>query len=261
MPNSTVSLSGSLSDFRNPNAQFTLNASGDLSELGGPLRLPPPHTGKVTFVGSGTYSQPASFQLTGKISGRGLAVEQNGVRVNNVALDSELRLSEGQLQLSDLRLNALGGSFKGSLALAGGFKNLKLKGQLSGFALRTLARPKASGIRRGTEPFPAPSNSRHLQKGRRDLKAAGTLEITPNPDLPPFEGKVDFAFDQRQRRLDWALLPKHSGQPGEFHRHARSAVTGVLETRDLGDLLPVIAMVSPSSAPPGIPVRIAPGGT
>ena len=262
MPRSNVSFAGSLSDFRNPSARFTLNAEGDLAELGGPLRLPLPHTGKVTFAGGGTYSPAASYQLAGKIKARGLAVEQNGVRVNNVALDSDLRLSDGQLQLSDVRLNALGGRFQGSLALTNGFKNLQAKGELSGLTLRTLA--EMEGVRNpawdGTISGPI-ELSAVLQKGSRDLKAAGTLVISPNPDAPAFEGKVDFAFDQRAGRLQLG----HSFLTTPASRVNFTGVLGEqlqvhLETRDLEDLLPVVAMVSPASEPPRLPVRITPGG-
>jgi translocation and assembly module TamB len=259
---SKATITARLSDFRRPTAEFTLEATGDLAELGGPLGLPSPHTGTITFSGRGTYSEAESFRLAGTAGARGIAVDQGGVRVRNAALDAEVQLNRGELRLTTLRAGALGGRFSGSAALANDFKDLRVQGDVSGLTIRRLA--EVEGISNpawdGTVSGPVELTGT-MAKGSRDLKVSGNLQIVPIPGVPPFEGDVDFAYDQRSGRLQL-------GQSFLKTPASRVNVAGTwgdalhisLETRDLRDVLPVAAMVSPGSKVPELPVAIGPGG-
>ncbi|HET8549756.1 MAG TPA: translocation/assembly module TamB domain-containing protein, partial [Bryobacteraceae bacterium] len=262
MPRSNISIRGGVSNFKDPEAKFDVRAVGDLSELGGPLQLPPPHVGVVRFTGTATYRSGEQYQIAGRISGHGLAVAQGGFRLSNVSLDSHVQLNKDQLLLRGLNLRALDGSLTGDASLTNDFKSLKLTGRINGVSLRSIA--IAQGVR--NVPWNGAVNgpievAGSLRKGANDLRAAGALDISPARAQEPIEGKIHFAWDQRTQSLQ--LGNSYLTTP-----NSRMQFTGTLgqklqvrlESRNLDDLLPIIAMAAPKNAPKQLPVRLNPGG-
>jgi translocation and assembly module TamB len=263
MARSNISIRGGISNFKDPEAKFDVRAVGDLSELGPPLQLPPPHMGVVRFTGTATYRSGEQYQLAGRVSGRELAVAQGGFRLNNVSLDSHLQLNKDQLLLKGIILKALDGSVTGDASLTNEFKSLKLIGRINGVSLASVAR--AQGVRtlpwNGTVDGPLELTG-SLGKGAKDMRAAGTINIAPARGETPIEGKIQFAYDQASQSLQ--LGNSYLNTP-----ESRMQFTGTLgkkldvrlETRDLNDLLPVIAMASPKNVPKELPVKLNEGGS
>jgi translocation and assembly module TamB len=261
MTRSSVTLSGRLDDYRNPRIQFKFDSTGDLAELGDAFGMPSPRVGTVSLAGAGTYADGA-VQLDGKVSGRGLGVDQGRFRVRNVSVDGSVRLANGSLSFTDVRAGALGGRFAGSVSLADNFRELTVQGALSGLTLRALA--AAEGLQNpvwdGTFSGPVGLTA-SLGRREPDVQAHGTLDIKPVPGAQPFEGKLELAYDQQRGTLQLgqsyiATAATRASFSGTFGEHLQFDA----RTHDLNDLLPAIAMISPGEPQPQIPVRISPGG-
>ncbi|MEJ7606782.1 MAG: AsmA family protein [Bryobacteraceae bacterium] len=146
MSESFVELTGLVEDFNNIRANFDVNATATLKDLGKPLQLPQPHVGSASFKGKLLYDADSQAQLAGRITGQGLALRQGTVNVQNIALASDVKYAGEQLLLTGLRINALGGSFDGMFQLKQA-REFKANGNLNGFTLGELG--ALGGIKRG----------------------------------------------------------------------------------------------------------------
>jgi translocation and assembly module TamB len=262
MPHSNISIRGGVSNFKDPEAKFDVHAVGNLAELGPSLQLPPPHVGEVRFTGTATYRSGDQYQIAGRVSGRELAVAQGGFRLSHVAFDSDLQLNKDQLLLRGMNLKALDGSITGDASLTNNFKSLKLVGKINGVSLGSVAR--AQGVRsvpwNGTVNGPIELTG-SMDKGAKDLRASGTLDIAPARGQEPIEGKIQFAYDQRLQSLQ--LGDSYLNTP-----NSRMQFTGTLgqqlqvrlDSTNLNDFLPFMAMASPKTAPKELPVQLNQGG-
>lgn len=255
---SRVELSGAMEDFKDPKLNVDIKADARVADLGPSLNLPKPHSGKVSFAGKFSYDTREQLLITGRAQGSGLAIQQEGVRVDNIGVSSDVRFTAAKLELRGTRINALGGSFNGMADLVDN-KRFKVNGRLDGFSLATLSR--LGGVKQ--IPYSARiSGPVEIAGtiGARDLKAGGRFAITPGEDGIPVSGIVEAAFDQRNNSVQ--LGNSHVNLPA-----TRLDVSGTLgdmlkirlESKDLNDLLPAISMAG--NAPDTLPLTLVNGGS
>ena len=262
MPESSLTISGEVTDFQSPRARMKVQAAGDVAELGGPLGVPGPHTGHVSFSGLVTYASATSFEIKGKTAARGLTFEQRGFRVRDVSFRSDVEATADSAKLSDVTMQLLGGTFTGSAALTDHFHNVSIDGRIAGISLRSAA--NAAGVARvpwnGAASGPVQLSGK-LDPSVREMKAAGVVDVSAIAGQPPVRGRIDFGYDERTGVL--RLGQSHLSTPGSdvaFEGVLGRQLTVKAETRDLNDLLPLLAMVS-KDAPQRLPVRIDAAGS
>jgi translocation and assembly module TamB len=258
---SNIEFSGGIAGFKAPKVKFDVRASGDLAELGKPLKIPRPHTGSVSFDGAFTYAAGESYQLAGKVSGRALAFHQGSLRISPIAADSNLQLNPDQLLLTNLTVKALDGTFTGMATFTDRFNNLRVKGVANGLSVETLA--EAQGIERvpWDGAVSGPVELTATLRGRSNyLTANGSMAIAPVEGEAPLEGNVEFAYDSRSQRL--SLGDSHV-RTTSSSINARGELGETLQVRvetvDLNDLLPAVRMAT-DNVPEQLPVRLASGG-
>jgi hypothetical protein len=259
MNESEVDLAGSITNFKDPFVAFDVKATGSMAELGKPFKLPPPHVGTVTFLGKATYSSGQSYLLEGKISGHGLAVNQGGFNIANIGISSDMRFGPHDVVLKGIQLTALDGTFRG-MAEIKEMKHYKVNGEVTGVSVQALAR--LQGVRNmawnGTVSGPVEITG--SLGAANDLNAAGRLIISPVRGGTPIQGKLDAAYDQRSRSLK--LGNSSVTTPAsrlEFSGTLGENLTVNIQSKDLNDLLPALALVS-SDAPKTLPMKLDAGG-
>ncbi len=261
MPKSTVEFSGQLDYLNHVRVALDVKAVGDLSELSGPLHLPQPNRGLVTFLGKATYTPADNFLISGKVTGKGLAVAQDGIEVANIGMNGVVRFGPHEITLHNLTVTALGGQFKGQADVKE-FRLYSAKGVVSGLSVAQLSRAThVKGVVWNGDVSGPVEVSGTFGARANDFKAEGQLEIQPAAPGIPVSGHVEVAYGQRLQQVKF----------GRSHvETAASAITfdGTLgqhldihaQSKDLKDLLPALAMAF-ANPPDQLPVALSQGGT
>jgi translocation and assembly module TamB len=258
MGSSNVDLTGTIENFKDPHVNLDLRADAALADVGPPLKLPVVHTGRAKFQGKLSYTAREQLLIAGRVQGSGLAVNESGIRVNNIAINSDMRFTNTLLELRGTRVNALGGTFTG-MADVQDFKGFKVNGRVDGISAATVS--QLAGVKR-TPYSGGISGPVEITGtiGSRDLRAGGKFNISPGKGGVPVHGSVEVAYDQRRGSLQLGnshlLFPSSrldvSGTLG-------TALKVRLETTDLNDLLPAITMGGGSLD--NLPLQLQPGGS
>jgi translocation and assembly module TamB len=261
MPKSSVDFSGVVTDVLNPQLAMDVKATGDLAELSKPLSLAQPNRGVVTFIGKVTYSAAEKFLLAGNLSGNGLAVSQDGMHVSDIRISSSIRFDLHDIALRDLKVSALGGAFSGRADLKA-LSNYKVSGRVAGLSLEALTRAaNVKGVVWSGQLAGPVEVGGTLSPRASDFKGSAQLDLTRGTGGVPVSGQLDVAYDQRSQRIELgkshvetaASKLNFDGTLGE-HLDVR------LESKDLNDLLPGLAMAS-TSAPEKLPLSLTAGGS
>ena len=109
----TLLLSGKLTDFTNPQIDATYDSFLNLQQAGSVIRNPHLRGGTAQLAGTMSYSEPAGPASTGRIALRDLDYEDYGMVVRNASLNSNFSLSDNRLQLSRIAARLLGGEVTG----------------------------------------------------------------------------------------------------------------------------------------------------
>jgi len=256
--NSSVQFAGNIQGFKDPKLHFDVKADATLADLGAPLRLPRPHVGSVKFEGDVTYDARENLRIAGRAHGSGLAVHQGDVRIENIAVNSDVGLTTEKLELRGTRVNALSGTFAGMADIVD-WKIFKVNGRVNGLSLATLSR--IAGIK--TTPYSALiSGSVEVigTIGSRDLKAGGKLALTPTEGGVPVSGDVEVAFNEKAGSVELGnshlMLPSSrldlSGTLG-------SMLKVRLESKELNDLIPALSIAG--NPPEKLPISLLEGGS
>lgn len=260
MPRSQIQVTGEMVNFRDPRLTFDVKAIGHMEELGKPLKVPIPPMGIVSFNGKVTYSSGESYQIKGAVAGKGLAFNQAGIRVNDIVLSGDMDLNKGGLWVRGVKLNALDGGFVGELELKE-FRSYTVDGRIHGFTLASLARL------RGVRNIPwggrvaGPLKVTGSIGAAKDLQLKARLDVKQSGRGIPVNGLVDVGFNERENVLtlgkSFLVTPASridvSGTLGKL-------LTVRLESRDLNDLMPAIALAS-DNPPKELPVKLGEGGS
>ena len=253
-----ITATGAMVGFKDPRFDFNVNANASVADLGAQLNIPKPHVGQLNFDGKLSYDTRERLLLAGKVQGTGLALHHAGVRVDGIVVSSDMRLTPDAVAFRDTRVNALGGTFTGTADVAE-FKSINAKGRVEGLSLSALSR--VAGVK--STPYSGRISGPvevATSIGTRDLKAAGTLTISPEPGGVPVRGSIQAAYDQRRGSLELGnsqiLLPSTRV---DLSGTLASSLKVHLETRDLHDLTPAMSLAG-QAVPDPLPVKLQQDG-
>lgn len=253
-----ATFAGSINGLKDPRMDFDVKADAAVADVGAQLRVPKPHTGRVKFEGKFSYDARERLLLVGRMQGSGLAVHEGRVRVDNIGMQSDVRLTTTNLELRGTRVTALGGAFIGMADLPE-FKRFKVNGRIDGVSVSTVTQvaglkplPYSGGI---TGPVEVAGTF-----AARDLKAAGKFDLSPVTGGVPVDGEIEVAYDQRNDSVQ--LGTSHVIFPAsrlDVSGTLGSALNVRLESSDLNDLLPALSIVG--EAPDKLPITLRQDGS
>lgn len=253
----SLKLEGVLRDIRSPKAECAFDANVSLADAGAFLRPPVDHTGSLELVGKARFAGAKEYSVEARVTGGGLSFRQAGVRLSNIRLRTEASLTPSSLALRQLRLYALGGSFAGDARLDD-LRFLRVTGEIkdaSVLQLTGLARIKAGGW---SGRVSGPVSMKAELDGRRlgGVKANARLAVVADSGGLPVLGSVEFLFDQYKDRLVFVDSRLSAGSSHfTFDGGLPDGIRVSLSSRNLNDLLPLIAAVS-EEPPPSFPITL-----
>ncbi len=263
MGQTSITLSGTVQDFRAPRAGLDFVADLSVPELAGPFKLPVERRGTVVIRdGHSSWSSGAGYLVTGQLTGRDLGFRRAGVNSPRAAVRADLRVSPQGLRLDGLHTTAVGGVFNGSLGLEE-FERLSVAGEINGFLLseltRVVSRPSLAWS--GAVSGPVRVSGTLTGGGLRGVEVTGGFKVSPAEGSNPVQGSVELAYSQRAGTLRLGDSSIEAGDTRiDFSGTLGENLRVHLLSRDLTDLLPAIHMVS-EKAPEQLPVELAAGGT
>jgi uncharacterized protein involved in outer membrane biogenesis len=113
MGSTTMNVTGTVENFKDPLVNLDVQADAALADIGPPLKLPVQHVGRAQFEGKLSYAAREQLLISGKVRGSGLGVNESGIRISGIGLQSDVRFTNTRLELRGARVQALGGTFTG----------------------------------------------------------------------------------------------------------------------------------------------------
>ena len=155
------------------------NASLALGQLGRLLKVAAKPDGAVRAAGTWKLSNNGDYQIAADVEGRGMAFHEGGRAFSGINLDARVQVDPQRVDLSGIRLQALGGQVTGR----GSLENLaafRFEGQVAGLHTRALADLPYEGVISG--PVTATGNLK--VPNTMDLRAGVRLNIAPGGGVP-----------------------------------------------------------------------------
>jgi translocation and assembly module TamB len=223
-----------------PNAvQF--KASLALGEIGRLLRVAAQPEGTARIGGNATLGPNNDYRITANLDARNVALREGGTRLSGINLDSSVTADPHRIELSGLRLTALGGGFTGSAAVQD-MAQFQLTGNLHNFDLDQVARVAMSKPLGYSGVISGPVQAQGSFKNTSDLIARAALAITPGSRGVPVSARLNVDYNARADTVtlgrSYLALPSSRvdlsgalGQQIQVH----------LVSRNLDDLKPVAA--------------------
>ncbi|MGH7246832.1 MAG: AsmA family protein, partial [Pseudomonadota bacterium] len=259
LPNSSVELSGVVTNSVAPRGDFDVKAALSLAELGHPLKLPIAAQGTVGFDGKASVSFTSQdYGLIGKVTGRGLGYRNGSIRIDGISVGANLQCAPDRIALSALQASALGATFTGHADLEK-LTRFHVEGDLKDAPVRELAQLVLH------RPFPWTGSASGPMKLSGSMGRAGvaapafeaSLKITPRAGGIPIQGAVEVAYDPKAGTI-------HLGESRLSTDSTSIEVAGTLgetlrvavQSKNLNDVLPAVALASglspnyANSAPP-----------
>ncbi|HPQ13986.1 MAG TPA: translocation/assembly module TamB domain-containing protein [Bryobacteraceae bacterium] len=260
MGRSSLNAAGALTNLQAFTGTFHFSGDFTMEELKNLLNLPQLGTGTVHVTGTATTG-PRGLEVKAKFSAGNVALNVGGARLTGASVSSDVHVFGGDVSLTNIRISALGGSFTGSAQIINR-KRFVVEGELASISLREaaaaygLAQPAWSGAVSGPMRIEGTLSGPIADQ----LIAQAKLSIAPGGGGIAVSGNIDVAYNGPAGRVSFGnsflALPAtrvdFSGDMGN-----RLSVRAV--SRDLNDLLPVLALFS-SAAPRTLPVELAAGG-
>jgi translocation and assembly module TamB len=191
----------------------------------------------------------------------------NGLRLSATAIPSAgaaepmrvsgrietVALSGNDLELRGIRLAALGGSLSGHAEIAN-FDRFRFEGNLSGFGMRRLVAALSPQPLPWDAQISGPVRAEGSLRRPGELRASARLNLSPAAGAP-VRGQIQLDYDGRRGTLD---LGRSSLQLPSTRLDISGAIGNRmvvhLETRDLGDLLPLVGRPIPLELRQGVVV-------
>ncbi len=201
---SKLAIDGLVRDLSSPGADFNLTVISARKRAEHKLsiyRWNRPALSPLQGKGS-LETNPLHYKLEGKLAGRDLAVDRNGIRVQGIAFSSRLDMTPGKISLPDLQLFALHGRFRGSAQVLD-FQKFSVNGTAADFSLQELA---GLAQRDTGELSGALSGTIRLDGQFSRARAAGIvldskIGIVPGASGIPVKGAIAINYDQRTAKL------------------------------------------------------------
>jgi translocation and assembly module TamB len=221
-----------------------------LGEIGTLLRVSAHPEGTVSLNGNAALDANNQYKINAHLNARGVAIRQGTTRISGVSLDTAIDADPRGIQLSGIRLAALGGSFTGSAAVMN-LAQFHMAGNLHNFDIAQVARafmPKPPGYD-GVISGPVQADGNIGDPSGTIARA--NLAIAPGAHGVPVSGHLGIDYDGRAGtvNLDHSrlALPHTTAElSGSLNRQIQIR----LVSRNFADLQPVAA----------IPVTFSGGG-
>lgn len=216
---SNLEAKGTLKSPNQPgNVQF--NATLALGEIGRMLKLAQQPEGTVKAGGNAELKQNNDYVITAKVDARGVSLREGTTRLTGIDLDTAVTADPHRIELANLRLAALGGSFDGSAGIDN-MRTFQVKGDLHHFDIDRLAATFA-GKRLGYDGVVSgPVQADGDLKNTNALEARANLGIAPGSRGIPVSGKLNVDYNGR---ADTVVL----GQSYLALPHSRIDLSGAL---------------------------------
>jgi translocation and assembly module TamB len=257
---SNAEFSAVIRNFLSPEWQLEYKAHLSMDELTRMLRVGTRSEGIILIGGSASFRDFGHYLLTGALHSAGLSFHQGVLHLRDVRADAAFRADPEKIDLSGLRLSALGGTFNGRARIEK-LDRFRLEGEGNNLDVRRIAelvgsqRPPWDGLLSG--PLELNGLLSDLNLGKFDARAQ--LVLSPAPDMVPVHGALDVTYDGYRGTValgrSFVQLPSTRADfDGTLGRQLRVH----FETASLGELLPAIEMAS-RNTPSELPIELQHG--
>jgi len=228
-------------------ADFELNVS--LAEVSSALRLAALPKGDARARGSFRTEGAAHWEATGILNGNGITYQGAGLRVEGISAHGLFEATPRGVDLKELVMNLLDGKFTGRAHLEPGPRYVA-EGAIEKLALHRLVQA------RQLKPVPwSGTVSGPVRVEGPDLAVSAEVGIEATGGGIPLSGAVSVSYRESSDNVRFEA--SHLEFPSSrlhFSGDLSERITFGLVTRDLKDLLPMVAMVMPE-APESIPIQ------
>jgi translocation and assembly module TamB len=241
---------GTIVNLYAPYLDFAVTAALPVRDLNQLIQTPLAPQGDVQFQGRVTAGGSSTDWFTGRLTGHGLAYVHQGVEVRNIAIDSYADFTPNKINLTDLKLSAPAGSFRGAAHLSE-LNRITVKGEIEGVTLAEVGRIAAreTGSLNGTLSGPVQLEGQVTPSGLMGVSASAMLDLKPGDGGVPVSGSLAINYDQPRGKLQLGNSQIDVGS-------TRASMSGTLGeilalrlvSRNLNDAIPVLRALG--AAPP-----------
>ncbi len=260
---SSAQISGNIVNFSAPRGTFEVTSHLFLAGLSKFVKLPVESRGDVVFNGKASVEfTPYRYTLEGRINGHGLAYSSEELQLRNFAIVSGLNAAPGVIKLPSVDLTAENGHFRGS-AFIDAAKRFHVSGNIGGFSVQQLAslQRQPAGELSGTVAGSIEVEGQVAREHVEDLKAHGSLQLTPGTTGVPVEGAVELNYDQRAGVVqlgNWNMVlgTTHLAASGNLGQNLAIHLT----SSNIHDLVLALPLIG-EKPPKDFPIKLVNGGT
>ena len=222
-----------------------------LGELGRLFRVSARPDGVARLGGTASYSNASDYRVNATLDARNLSVQQGTTHIAGVGLNSTIAANANRIELTGLRLDAVGGTLTGDSSIEN-LDRFHFAGDLRHIDIDQLARVFLSKPLGYDGIVSGPVRAEGSLKNPATLVARAELGIAPGGRGVPVTGKLDVDYNGREDTV--SLGKSYLSLP-----HTRVDLSGTLDQRiqiravshDLADLRPLAG---------DLPVKFAAGG-
>ena len=286
---SAVELSGAIEDWTNPRASLRYDARVALADIREIFHVPELQGGEAEAKGSAEWAGGGQLRAKGTVRAWNVGYRDSTLtirggrfegattatpqridvrdgRISGTYVSSmgqapadgrvgEITLRDRLLELHEVALGGLGGTFHGEATLRD-WTRYSVTGEIAGFAARRVVALYSPQALPWDALATGPVKVEGSLRDKRELKASAELAITPAAGSAPVHGHLTARYEVRSGVLDvgrseLSLPASHAEFSGAFGKTMQARV----ETRDLNDLVPLLG-----GSADALPVRLN-GGT
>jgi translocation and assembly module TamB len=192
---SDIEASGSLRDPAHA-ASVQFHSTLALGEIGALFRVSAQPQGTLKLAGNAALPANNDYKVLANLDARGVSIQQGTTRITGVSLDSAVAADPHRIELSGLRLSALGGSFNGSAAIQE-LAQFHLAGNLHNFDIAQMARVFMSGGLGYDGVISGPLQADGDIRDTSSLLAKANLAIAPASNGIPVSGHLGVDYNGR----------------------------------------------------------------
>lgn len=215
--------------------------------------------GQAEVDGRVSWSEEEGWRGEGRIAGQGLRVEWEDFALNGAALSGGFSWRGDELRLPEVRLNAMGGEWRGQVKVAG-WRDLEVEGVARGLsAARIAAAAKVEEFPWDAELSGAVGvTARITGKGFEQTVARADVTVVPVEGHVALDGQVEGEWDQHaaELRLRRAYLATPSSRLNVEGVLGERLTAGLFSTNPQ-EMEPALAMIFGQEVK--LPVRLARG--
>jgi len=219
---SGIEASGTLNDAdRTSTVQFRSTLA--LDEIGTLLRVAARPGGTVRAAGKASLDGNNAYKIAGNIDARGVSIRQGTTRISGIDLDTAAEVDPHRIELSGLRLSAMGGSLTGDASILD-FAQFHFAGKLGSLDIAQVAGALLPSVRGYDGVVSGPLQADGNIKDPGSLVARADLAIAPAARGIPISGHLGVDYNGRSGIV--GLDHSHLALP-----HTTAELSGSLGTR------------------------------